>query len=559
MGRAGTKAERLQSPLHFTGAVDLAGMDYPEIEAKYKRDTPESHRKRFGQFFTPAPIAELMCDWILSRPVQSVLDPAVGLGIFPSLLSDRGDFPVVGLDLDGHVLKYARTALPSRVELIHSDFLTWNDPRTFDAAIANPPYLRHHDFNYDFDVFDEIGERSGIKLSKLTNIYALFVLEICRRLNPGGRAAIIIPTEWTNANFGTPLKHYLVERGYLRELLYFTHESLPFLGALTTACVLLIEDPSNASVPGEVTTVFLDSPASIRIVRHSTRKEMAATPHCVVRKISRSKLANEKKWDHLLKGGDYERVEGLVQLKSLATTRRGIATGANDFFHISASQATQRGLRPESLSPCVGRSADVEGLVFDKEDHDSLVGQGKRSHLVNMGDPDEAELRYLDEGIAHGLNRRHLLANRKPWYRMEARPAAPIWAAVFGRRGLRFVRNRARVLNLTTFHCIYPKSEDPFFHDALAVCLNSSFVQERSKRQHRVYGGGLLKVEPKDLLDIEVPNLDKVSPATIRLLADELENMDEAIQSDADRTQGIWQRVDNLVRAAASEAAGRSG
>ena len=60
-----------------------------------------------------------------------------------------------------------------------SDFLTWNISKTFDGIIANPPYLKHHNFHYrNGNIFAEIGRRNNIKLSRLTNLYVLFILEI---------------------------------------------------------------------------------------------------------------------------------------------------------------------------------------------------------------------------------------------------------------------------------------------------------------------------------------------------------------------------------------------
>jgi len=47
------------------------------------------------------------------------------------------------------------------------------------------------------------------------------------------------------------------------------------------------------------------------------------------------------------------------------------------------------------------------------------------------------------------------------------------------------------------------------------LCLNSNIVQERALESSRVYGKGLNKFEPKDLLEIEVPNLLKIQSSTL--------------------------------------------
>ena len=138
---------------------------------------------------------------------------------------------------------------------------------------------------------------------------------------------------------------------------------------------------------------------------------------------------------------------------------------------------------------------------------------------------------------------------------MERREPAPIWAAVFGRSELRFVFNEAGILNLTTFHAIYPRSPDREFAMALTACLNSPVVQHRAKLQHRVYGGGLLKYEPKDLLDIQVPNLRKVCRPTLSRLAQSLITLDRAAKSgSANQISEARNCLNNAVTMAAEEA-----
>lgn len=551
MGRAGTKVQRLKRTAHVapSGASGLSS--YDQIVEQYKQDTPTAHRKLYGQFFTPQPIADLMCDWVLAGKPDTVLDPAIGPGVFAATILERSPGTrVVGVDIDPEVLKYTRMLHRGRrLELIQDDFLTTRQLENYSAIIANPPYLRHHDFSYDIDIFEAIGERNDVKLSKLSNIYVLFVLEICRRLVPTGRAAIIIPTEWANANFGKAMKDFLLERGLLKRLLYFTHEALPFEDALTTASVLLLEKQRGFVGDSSVSTHFLTGVTGAVELRQLASDSIEEVEGVISRIFPASVLRAEKKWDHLLKTGSQDRVRGLVPLRSLAKTKRGIATGANEFFHVPLQRAKEFGIQGKHLLPCVGGASAVKGFVFCAEDFEQLVRSGRRSHLISIGSPSAMEEKYLAEGVAAKLPSRYLLAARKEWHVMERRDPAPIWAAVFGREGVRFIRNKANVLNLTTFHCIYPLSEDSQFIDALTVCLNSKTVQERARKQQRVYGGGLLKFEPKDLLDIEVPDLSKVSRRTIERLAATLPSC------GADSTNMLPSQIDSLVEDAIREAA----
>ncbi len=268
------------------------------------------------------------------------------------------------------------------------------------------------------------------------------------------------------------------------------------------------------------------------------------------------RLIQTAKWDFLIREGVTEATRGFVPLSRLASTKRGIATGANEFFHLSAALAAEKKLPTHTLIPCVGRAADVPGLDFNDGNFDSLVTDGRRTFLVTFGPQlTPAERSYISEGEAGKLHERYLLAVRKPWYSMETQRPAPIWAAVFGRRSLRFIRNRTRALTLTTFHCVYPSDQSDTSVSALTLCLNAPSVQAAARAHTRVYGGGLLKFEPKDLLEIQVPDLRMVSAATLAALAAEQERIAGVLRVGSDYESIEWTRAEQLVKAAAHEAA----
>jgi len=127
---------------------------------------------------------------------------------------------------------------------------------------------------------------------------------------------------------------------------------------------------------------------------------------------------------------------------------------------------------------------------------------------------------------------------------------APIWAAVFGRECMRFIVNTARVANLTAFHGVYPLQTDPNFVNALAATLNSNIVQGVMKSEMRVYGGGLNKVEPRDLLDVKVPDLRGCSSATLERLTALMIGQRKSHFTDRELDE-----LDELVLSAGSEAA----
>jgi adenine-specific DNA-methyltransferase len=482
----------------------------------FVRSTDRTARKKLGQFFTPAPIAALMADWVMTNQPALVLDPAVGPGALLKACAERDQqAQLAGYDVDTLALSLAETRLGTSFHGQEQDFLTAELKNDVDAIICNPPYVRHHDFEIADEIRHKIELDAAKKTSKLSNIYLYFILKACSHLALGGRAAFLVPTEWSNANFGSALKEFFAATGLLKQVVYFSGESLVFEDNLSTGCLLLIENDIGRN--HQVKTYYVPSgtmPENLEQLYSCAKTKQSS--------FALATLAASKKWDHLIANGEATDIPGGVRLGELAKTKRGIATGDNSYFLMSRADAVNRGIPATDTKRCISKAAQVKTEVFSEEHAQNLEREAK----VFLFDPvlplAEGSRAYVHAGEVAKVNERYLTKMRRPWHAAETRTAAPIWAAVFGRGQLRFCYNEAKFQSLTTFHGIYPKNSSALFARALTACLNSEPVQTGMQRQHRVYGGGLLKVEPRDLLDVIVPNLDLVSAETLSALAETL-------------------------------------
>ena len=107
--------------------------------------------------------------------------------------------------------------------------------------------------------------------------------------------------------------------------------------------------------------------------------------------------------------------------------------------------------------------------------------------------------RYLRLGEKLGLPERALIKTRNPWYKMETRRVPPFLFAYLGRRNARFIHNRAGVVPLTGFLCVYPKDNDPDFIERLRVLLSHPDTVANLSLVGKSYGAGAVKVEPRAL------------------------------------------------------------
>lgn len=482
-------------------------------EQAYLAHQSREHKKKYAQFFTPEAASNIMASWVTAHNPENILDPAYGTGRLGRAVAKMSPTSkITAYEIDKEVAEVGRAIssdLGLNLNLRVEDFLD-SGMVQYEAIIANPPYLKHHDFPSLKRHVKRINDLYDFPLSGTSNAYVVFMVECLFRLTEGGRAAFIVPTEWMNSNFGKPVRDFFLKSKLLKGIVHVSSSVNIFDDALTTASILLFEKTDDEGFINVVTSHDISGYDSYSDVFSLEKKQ----------RINRSDLANHEKWENFMFSGNKETPQGFVSLGEMATTKRGIATGANSFFLISKSEAEKKGIRMNRTLPCIGKSSLVKNLDFRKSDQHDLHDQEAKICLINFSDNlSQSEAEYVGAGEELGLHERYLNKKRKPWYGLEKTTPAPIWASVFGRDKMRFILNSAGFLNLTTFHGVYPTSLREHFAGALTACLNSGLVQELIKHDIRSYGGGLKKFEPKDLLEISVPDIRNANPDILKQMA----------------------------------------
>jgi adenine-specific DNA-methyltransferase len=469
----------------------------------------EGETRHLGQVATPEPIARLMAKWVMSAKPRTVLDPAAGLGgLLAACREIDGLSALAGVERDTETLRRAIGTAPRGAKLILADYLK-SDAGLFEAIIANPPYVKAHRLDYTERDWRYFEESLGTPLDRLTNLYALFLLKIWRDLAPRGRAAVILPSEFLNANFGEEIKEQLVRVIRPTGLLVFASNVRIFDDALTTSAIVFMEKSRKADAPCIVARVesvekadgFVDSLLS---ERHLS---------CSNGYLEISTLNPRLKWLNLLFNGKPQDDPMLLpnRVGDYFDCRRGIATGANDYFCLRRIDLDSHRLTDEHVEPCITKSVDVNGLVFTHAKLDALAANNRRCFLLNPLHRGPDLMRYLKIGEHRGIPQRHLPSHRPTWYLPENRAVADIWAGVFSRQSVKFVLNRSGAKNLTCFHGLYAKSGYESLPPLMTLFLNSSAGRTAFFQVNRFYGGGLNKLEPKDVQDMPCPTMSKLS------------------------------------------------
>ena len=497
-----------------TGEADLVASI-----ASWQRET-----KQLGQVATPEPIAKLMAKWVMSAKPRTVLDPAAGLG---GLLAACRQFnqrvELVGAERDTETLQRAKTSAPRGTKLILADYLK-SDAGHFDGIIANPPYVKAQRLDYSEKDWLYFEERLGTPLDRLTNLYALFLLKIWEDLAPRGRAAVILPAEFLNANFGEEIKERLLRAIRPAGIAIFAPSLNVFADALTTSAIVLLDKSRALKTP--IWARLAESVGDAEgFVEGLLAGRISAAGNGL---IDLAALNPRDKWLNLLLNGATERVpvRFAKRVGDYFNCRRGIATGANDFFCLSRAEMREHHLTEAHFEPCITKATDAGGLVFTHEKFDALVTRDRRCFLLNPPRNGQNLTRYLELGERQGIPKRHLPSHRPVWYLPENRAVADIWVAVFSRESVKFILNTSGAKNLTCFHGLYTKPGNESLAPLMTLFLNSSLGRESFSQVNRFYGDGLNKLEPKDVEDMPcplMPNLNRTEANELTCKLAELE------------------------------------
>ncbi len=473
-------------------------MAHESIE-RYIDSVGFDHRRDYGQFFTPFDVAVFMCRWVMSPGTKEVYDPSFGLGaFFKAAQSVDARVTFRASEIDSRILDfYSHTSgNPKNLHVVREDYLSaWNQQH--EAIVCNPPYMRFQLFNNRDDVFASFTKHLNCRLSGYTNIASAFLMKSIAELRPSGRLAYIMPLEFLNTGYGKAIKSRLLSDGLLKVLIRINPEKDVFPDATTSVGIVLVENDG------------IDSP--VRFYLASSVSDLTSLLETApTKEIARHDLKPDDKWlKHFDERHSNFHSPDLVTIDTYGSFKRGIATGANEFFAMSRSEADRRHLPRSAFIRCITRSAQVTGSVFTEGGLDALDSADAPVLLLNLnGAVAGPERAYLKYGEEQGFHQRYLTKARTPWYKLEKRTAAPLLFGVFSRERFKVIRNLSTAVNLTCYHGFYPNLFGQTIVDLLFLYFQSRTARRLLELNMRRYGDLLDKFEPNDLNRALAPSVD---------------------------------------------------
>ena len=497
------------------------------VQAELDAAKGQAERNRMGQFATPTELAIEILRYARQELEEEAsvrfIDPAVGTGSFYSALLNV--FPAswltcaVGYEIDAHygepaVKLWEDTGLDIRLE----DFTLASprdDAERFNLLVCNPPYVRHHhiDSGEKRRLKTVTRDACGIDMNGLSGLYCYFLGLSHRWMQQGGLAGWLLPSEFMDVNYGASVKRYLLDRVTLLHIHRFDPNEVQFKDALVSSSVVWFrkkEPPRNHKVRMTYGGSLL-RPRLERLVPAET-------------------LRNDPKWTRYPMKESHTEVP-MPMLADFFSIKRGLATGSNKYFILSMEEIRARGLPVGAFRPILPspRYLPEDEIMADGIGNPVLE---RRLFLLDSSlSEKEIEERhptlraYLEEGKALGMAESYLCRHRSPWYAQERRPPAPFLCTYLGRsdkklgKPFRFILNHSMATAANVYLMLYPKGpldrairQSPALTRQVWGFLND-IGQKEILNEGRVYGGGLHKLEPKELGRVPATALADLLPS----------------------------------------------
>nr|WP_246286403.1 N-6 DNA methylase [Natronomonas gomsonensis] len=585
------EATDLEAVLGERHRVLYSGQPAEAIGRLYEALLPNECRRKIGQHRTPPEIGNLMQTWATSGG-DAVLDPGMGASGLSTPFHPRWDVStdpgdITGIDRSPIAARMGITAQTLARQATTAQLTDFLDlapgdlDHDVDAVVCNPPYTRYQELPtaYRTERNAQAKDRTGLEIPGTSPLYAYFLYHLRQFLDPGDRAAVIVPHVFLARAYGTPLKRFLLREFHVNALLLFDpNTESAFENAQTTELILFLEARSESEETDVTRFVRVDErqdvPSLVDAVRNGERRDPDwGVVHCV----EQADLNPEQKWDRLFDPIDVETSPHLTPLSELADVRRGLQTGENDFFCLTQETVDAWGIEPRFLERMVPKPEYVEGYDIRSDDwehyrdddrptwllyyterikgvpattYDDEAGRADWNEVATTEEPDFSVVEYLRHGLAEhdDLSTRSTVHSREPWYRVERGDIAPILIAPMGRSSLRFLLNETNARHLNSYYGIYP---DPMIgrieQKALLAYLNSTFVNKIISRGLHTLSGGLKKIEPGDAKDIPVIDPREVPDTVVSTLADSFDDLREAARRDEDE-EPIISRIDSVLK-----------
>jgi adenine-specific DNA-methyltransferase len=502
----------------------------------------ESKQKLRGGYYTPAAIAEPMSKWVLADGAERVLEPSCGDGVFlraiHAVVENSGIQPPIWVDAIELFSEEAEKAAASAetletngtiVQIINQDFFEWFSTtdrcQRWQAIVGNPPYIRYQYFEKDQrDRAESIFHQSNVPFSKRTNAWVPFVIASVMSLAPGGRMALVVPSELLHIQHASGLRKLLEQE--MESVVLVNIREMVFDDTLQGILILLaikrrnrLFEPlqqlnSQMSFNHEILSREM---AHLRIVDVENISDLHQLDLNELAHISdRVPFQTNGHWMYALLSPEEQALINYLRLDrrvlpfaSVAEVDIGIVTGANNFFVVDEETLERYDLRAIS-APMLAKSDLIQGITYTSQDHERNVSSGRSVYFLEFPESPLEELPplmadYIKRGQEQELHTRYKCRIRTPWYVVPYVWVSELALLKRAHRYPRLVINKLGAYSTDTAYRI--RMLPPYIDRAqdLAFSFLNSLTFLTAELEGRHYGGGVLELVPSEVEELLIP------------------------------------------------------
>jgi adenine-specific DNA-methyltransferase len=467
-----------------------------------------SAEKLRGGFYTPPALVDVCLARVaelVDRAGLRVLEPSAGDGAFvrglhrsPLRAAVASVTAIEPAEIEAEKTRRALAGGSVAGEVVVGSAIAWaaTTHAGCDVAVGNPPFVRYQFVSAaDRDATLRLGDRLGVRVAGVANLWIPVLLGALSRLRAGGAFAFVVPAECLTGISAGLVRRWLIDHCAPVRLDLFPPESFPEV--LQEVTVLSGRRVARGG----------DGALRLSIVEHLASGERRDRTHRVVR---------DAPWTrYLLSSAQLEALETaaadrrIAALGSLARFEVSIVTGANDFFTVSAETLERYDLR-RWARPLLPRIRHAPGLRYTAADDALTRRAGARAWVLDFAAdaPDPARAAgaaaYLRTGEHRGLANRYKCRIREPWYRVPGIRAGELLLSKRSHLHPRVVVNEAGVLTTDTIYRGRMLDTRRPAGD-LAAAFHTSLTLLSAELEGRSFGGGVLELVPSEIGRLLVP------------------------------------------------------
>ena len=391
----------------------------------------------------------------------------------------------------------------------------------FDIVVANPPYVQQKNIS-PAAYKTALAKAYPNATTKQSDLYCYFYSRGLQLLRDGGLHVFVCSNSWLDVQYGAKLQQYLLKYAHVLAI-YESAVQRQFATADINTIISVIRKTANVDAKSVTRFVSFRDEFEAALLSPDKRREITMSQAAL---MEAGHVGNEfvgDKW-----GGKYLRApdiynhvldkyaDKLIRLGDVASVRRGVTTGANEFFIMSQKDAKHWGIETEHLQPVMTTPQESRSIRVDPSDlPDRLfVCNHEKQDLMGTN-----ALAYIKWGEQQGFDKGSTVAARKRWYDLGSPTKSQLLVN-------KMIDTTSHTFLATDEICannvLYTLTERKAPTHNLCLSLNSTLCQLAINVTGRVnFGGGMLELARYEASSLPVVNPELLGEAPSDLLADE--------------------------------------